>query len=301
MDRAHAVPGEWQGVGVSDSVALGALALLLRDPSRATGAVELSTGSVRPGCSEKRAPGCWVSRALAGPGDGLGPRTQSRAGEQYALARGARIERCEAMAGSPNQPLTLSEALEVSANLSREFVTRSAKSRWQRWTRCKTFRAHVHETRRALVLPLHPATTKAWRWGGARPPEEKRRISGSVRAKGRGGERIPATACSLRPADRGRDGGPAAREVPRAAGVAQERGEIAKQSAGKKYPISWLPTVTLEELEAPSTLARRGPRWLYRMRFAQQERERARTLASPYPSEGRRRRARLAAEGFGWP
>ncbi|KAK2814517.1 hypothetical protein Q5P01_000316 [Channa striata] len=145
-----------------------------------------------------------------------------------------------------------------------------------------------------------PATLKL-RSGGARPPEEKRRISARADG-GRGGESDPSrNVFSAHRADRDRDGGPAAKFLEQLEWL-KRRDEIAKQNALGKEISHQLASYshTLEELEAPRYLSSHGPRWLYRMYGSlNRSRERARTLASPYPeARGDATRARLAAEGL---
>ncbi|KAK2814228.1 hypothetical protein Q5P01_000675 [Channa striata] len=99
-----------------------------------------------------------------------------------------------------------------------------------------------------------------------------------------------------------RDGGPAAAKFLEQLEWLKRRDEIAKQNALGKEISHQLASYshTLEELEAPRYLSSHGPRWLYRMYGSlNRSRERARTLASPYPeARGDATRARLAAEGL---
>ncbi|KAK2811896.1 hypothetical protein Q5P01_000118 [Channa striata] len=227
------------------------------------------------------------------------------------------IERCEAIAGSPNQPLTLSEALEVYANLSREFVTRSREESLAALDSLQDFFALML---RYPVIPRLAADTKecpecyfetditfdtweetrrtlscchftlrhesfAFGWGSTAGGEEK---DLGLRAD-EGDEVVRADPCgnvfSATERIGDRDGGPAAAKFLEQLEWLKRRDEIAKQNALGKEISHQLASYshTLEELEAPRYLSSHGPRWLYRMYGSlNRSRERARTLASPY-------------------
>ncbi|KAF0029321.1 hypothetical protein F2P81_018426 [Scophthalmus maximus] len=248
--------------------------------------------------------------------------------EARVLVRG--IEHGETIARSPNQPLTLSEALEVYANLSREFVAGPREVSLTALDSLQDFFALMlqypviprlaadtkecpecyfetvgRDQKDALVLPLRHesfALVEGSSAGVVDPSEER-----NLGALADGGEEMArADPCgdmfptTKRLEDLG-DRGPA-----RAAKFLEQlewlkrRDEIVKQNALGKEISHQLGSYShpLEELEAPRYLSSYPLRWLYRIYGSlNRSRDRARILATSYSEErADASRARLAVE-----
>lgn len=240
------------------------------------------------------------------------------------------IEHGETIARSPNQPLTLSEALEVYANLSREFVAGPREVSLTALDSLQDFFALMlqypviprlaadtkecpecyfetvgRDQKDALVLPLRHesfALVEGSSAGVVDPSEER-----NLGALADGGEEMArADPCgdmfptTKRLEDLG-DRGPA-----RAAKFLEQlewlkrRDEIVKQNALGKEISHQLGSYShpLEELEAPRYLSSYPLRWLYRIYGSlNRSRDRARILATSYSEErADASRARLAVE-----